>query len=69
MSLEGSHAGARSERRFRIRTYGCQMNVHDSEKIANLLLCTIRIRIEGGQQLVHVTCLRYQSPCRTNPAQ
>lgn len=23
--------------RFRIRTYGCQMNVHDSEKIANLL--------------------------------
>jgi tRNA-2-methylthio-N6-dimethylallyladenosine synthase len=25
------------ERRFRIRTYGCQMNVHDSEKIANLL--------------------------------
>ena len=25
-------------RRFRIRTYGCQMNVHDSEKVANLLL-------------------------------
>jgi tRNA-2-methylthio-N6-dimethylallyladenosine synthase len=25
------------ERRFHIRTYGCQMNVHDSEKVANLL--------------------------------
>jgi tRNA-2-methylthio-N6-dimethylallyladenosine synthase len=24
-------------RRFLIRTYGCQMNVHDSEKVANLL--------------------------------
>src|SRR4029453_10598024 len=24
--------------RFHVRTYGCQMNVHDSEKIANLLL-------------------------------
>ena len=25
-------------RRFLIRTYGCQMNVHDSEKVSNLLL-------------------------------
>lgn len=25
-------------RRFQIRTYGCQMNAHDSEKVANLLL-------------------------------
>jgi tRNA-2-methylthio-N6-dimethylallyladenosine synthase len=25
-------------RRFAIRTFGCQMNVHDSEKLANLLL-------------------------------
>jgi len=24
-------------RRYRIRTYGCQMNLHDSEKVANLL--------------------------------
>ena len=24
--------------RFHVRTYGCQMNVHDSEKVANLLL-------------------------------
>ena len=27
----------RSDRRFLIRTYGCQMNVHDSEKVGNLL--------------------------------
>lgn len=26
------------DRRFHIRTYGCQMNVHDSEKVSNLLL-------------------------------
>ena len=25
------------EKRFEIRTYGCQMNVHDSQKVANLL--------------------------------
>ena len=31
---EASEARARS---FSIRTYGCQMNVHDTEKIANLL--------------------------------
>ncbi len=24
-------------RRFLLRTHGCQMNVHDSEKVANLL--------------------------------
>jgi tRNA-2-methylthio-N6-dimethylallyladenosine synthase len=37
MSLEGAPAGLQPARRFRIRTYGCQMNVHDTEKIANLL--------------------------------
>jgi tRNA-2-methylthio-N6-dimethylallyladenosine synthase len=37
VSLEGGQGEVRCERRFRIRTYGCQMNVHDSEKIANLL--------------------------------
>ena len=27
-----------SDRRFHVRTFGCQMNVHDSEKISNVLL-------------------------------
>jgi len=27
-----------AEKRFAIRTFGCQMNAHDSEKVANLLL-------------------------------
>ncbi len=34
--LEAPEAGA-ARGRFGLRTYGCQMNVHDSEKIANLL--------------------------------
>ena len=34
---EDSQAELEGSRRFHIRTYGCQMNVHDSQKIANLL--------------------------------
>jgi tRNA-2-methylthio-N6-dimethylallyladenosine synthase len=30
-------AGATSRRTYQIRTYGCQMNVHDSERLAGLL--------------------------------
>jgi tRNA-2-methylthio-N6-dimethylallyladenosine synthase len=30
--------GVPGSRRYLIRTYGCQMNVHDSEKVSNLLL-------------------------------
>lgn len=30
-------AAARSPRTYQVRTYGCQMNVHDSERIAGLL--------------------------------
>jgi tRNA-2-methylthio-N6-dimethylallyladenosine synthase len=37
MSFEQPRDAAVRSQRFRIRTYGCQMNVHDSEKIANLL--------------------------------
>src|SRR5262245_30712436 len=40
--LEGSprkgRCGMTLSRRFCVRTYGCQMNAHDSEKLANLLL-------------------------------
>ena len=30
-------ADSRGERRFKVVTYGCQMNIHDSEKLSNLL--------------------------------
>ena len=30
-------AAARSPRTYQVRTYGCQMNVHDSERISGLL--------------------------------
>ena len=33
----GSVEPAMTRRRYAIRTYGCQMNIHDSEKLANLL--------------------------------
>jgi len=32
------HVEGEAAPRFFVRTYGCQMNVHDSEKVANLLL-------------------------------
>jgi tRNA-2-methylthio-N6-dimethylallyladenosine synthase len=35
-TLEGM-AGAGKQRSFEIRTYGCQMNMHDSERLAGLL--------------------------------
>jgi len=34
---DGGGGTARTSRTFTIRTYGCQMNVHDSQKVANLL--------------------------------
>ncbi len=34
---QGSGASADSTRSYQVRTYGCQMNVHDSERIAGLL--------------------------------
>jgi tRNA-2-methylthio-N6-dimethylallyladenosine synthase len=36
-STLGSMPGATVERSFEIRTYGCQMNMHDSERLAGLL--------------------------------
>src|ERR1022692_4645262 len=32
-----SMPGAHGQRTFEIRTYGCQMNMHDSERLAGLL--------------------------------
>ncbi len=46
-------------RRFHIRTYGCQMNAHDSEKVANLLLHTGFSAADGAEDadlLVVNTC-------------
>ncbi len=37
MNHEVAPVAAGPRRRFRIRTYGCQMNVHDTQKISNLL--------------------------------
>jgi tRNA-2-methylthio-N6-dimethylallyladenosine synthase len=34
----GTEAGAPSPRRFHVRTFGCQMNEHDSERLAGLLV-------------------------------
>jgi hypothetical protein len=30
-------SGAATARRYEVRTFGCQMNVHDSERLAGLL--------------------------------
>jgi tRNA-2-methylthio-N6-dimethylallyladenosine synthase len=41
-------AGATTERSFEIRTYGCQMNMHDSERLAGLLESAGYRRAEAG---------------------
>jgi tRNA-2-methylthio-N6-dimethylallyladenosine synthase len=41
-------AGATTERSFEIRTYGCQMNMHDSERLAGLLEAAGYRRAEAG---------------------
>jgi tRNA-2-methylthio-N6-dimethylallyladenosine synthase len=38
----------RSPRTYEIRTYGCQMNVHDSERLAGLLEAAGYVRSAGG---------------------
>jgi len=41
-------AGATTERSFEIRTYGCQMNMHDSERLAGLLEAAGYQRVADG---------------------
>jgi tRNA-2-methylthio-N6-dimethylallyladenosine synthase len=41
-------AGATTQRSFEIRTYGCQMNMHDSERLAGLLEAAGYQRAESG---------------------
>jgi tRNA-2-methylthio-N6-dimethylallyladenosine synthase len=52
-------AGATEQRSFEIRTYGCQMNMHDSERLAGLLEAAGYRRAAGGAQpdvIVFNTC-------------
>ena len=52
-------AGATTERSFEIRTYGCQMNMHDSERLAGLLESAGYRRAADGDQadvVVFNTC-------------
>ena len=37
MTSDLSQTDRASARTYRVRTYGCQMNVHDSERLAGLL--------------------------------
>jgi len=41
-------AGAATRRSYQIRTYGCQMNVHDSERLAGLLEAAGYVRAPDG---------------------
>jgi tRNA-2-methylthio-N6-dimethylallyladenosine synthase len=52
-------AGAEGRRSFEIRTYGCQMNMHDSERLAGLLEAAGYRRAAAGTQpdvVVFNTC-------------
>jgi tRNA-2-methylthio-N6-dimethylallyladenosine synthase len=52
-------AGATEQRSFEIRTYGCQMNMHDSERLAGLLEAAGYRRAAAGAQpdvIVFNTC-------------
>ncbi len=43
-------SGAGAQRTFEIRTYGCQMNMHDSERLAGLLEGAGYLKAAGGQE-------------------
>ncbi|MDF0531474.1 tRNA (N6-isopentenyl adenosine(37)-C2)-methylthiotransferase MiaB [Tsukamurella sp. 8F] len=48
-----------SQRTYEVRTYGCQMNVHDSERLSGLLEDAGYVRADGGEQadlVVFNTC-------------
>ncbi|TNY35015.1 tRNA (N6-isopentenyl adenosine(37)-C2)-methylthiotransferase MiaB [Thermomonospora catenispora] len=57
MSTPTIHPGGQP-RTYQIRTYGCQMNVHDSERLAGLLEAAGYVRDESGEPDVVVfnTC-------------
>ena len=50
---------APASRTYEVRTYGCQMNVHDSERLSGLLEDAGYVRADGGEQadlVVFNTC-------------
>ncbi|WP_149360126.1 tRNA (N6-isopentenyl adenosine(37)-C2)-methylthiotransferase MiaB [Lolliginicoccus suaedae] len=56
---EASEAIAPQQRTYQIRTYGCQMNVHDSERLAGLLEESGYVPVDGGSEpdlVVFNTC-------------
>jgi tRNA-2-methylthio-N6-dimethylallyladenosine synthase len=57
-SETGSTPGAPDQRTYEVRTFGCQMNVHDSERISGLLEDAGLARVQQGQADVVVfnTC-------------
>ena len=53
-------------RSYQVITYGCQMNVHDSERISGLLEDAGYVRAAEDAQadvVVFNTCLLYTSRC------
>ena len=59
---------AHAQSSFHIRTYGCQMNVHDSEKLANLLhhagLSRARSEDDAGLLLINTCSIREKAEHR-----
>ncbi|GAA4393044.1 tRNA (N6-isopentenyl adenosine(37)-C2)-methylthiotransferase MiaB [Tsukamurella soli] len=52
-------SGPIATRTYEVRTYGCQMNVHDSERLSGLLEDAGYVRADGGEQadlVVFNTC-------------
>ena len=74
--LSERHELPQSGRSYQVRTYGCQMNVHDSERIAGLLEDAgyVRADEDGDADLVVFnTCAIRETPttsctatCRTS---
>ena len=46
-------APAERPRTYEVRTYGCQMNVHDSERLSGLLEDAGYVPVADGEQAEH----------------
>ncbi|MCA0158889.1 tRNA (N6-isopentenyl adenosine(37)-C2)-methylthiotransferase MiaB [Tsukamurella sp. M9C] len=57
--MESASTSTTGARTYQVRTYGCQMNVHDSERLSGLLEDAGYVRADGGEQadlVVFNTC-------------